>query len=128
MAASADFLATLADLLAPLGGITTRRMFSGAAIYSRGQVFALVLDDVLYLKSDETTAADFDAEGCAPFTYDTKDGRRVLTSYRCAPDRLLDEPEDLVAWARIALGVSLRRAAAKPARMAKPRRLTTSRF
>ncbi len=127
MPASAGFLATLADLLNPLGSITTRRMFSGAAIYSHGQVFALVLDDVLYLKSDETTAPDFEAEDCAPFTYDTKDGRRVLTSYRRAPDRLLDEPEDLVAWARTALAVSRRRAAAKTARKATQRRGTTSR-
>lgn len=127
MPASAGFLATLTDLLSPLGGITTRRMFSGAAIYSHGQVFALVLDDVLYLKSDETTAPDFEAEDCAPFTYDTKDGRRVLTSYRRAPDRLLDEPDDLVAWARMALAVSRRRAAHKPARKATQRRGTTSR-
>lgn len=128
MAASADFLSTLADLLSPLGAITTRRMFSGAAIYSHGQVFALVLDDVLYLKSDDATVVDFEAEGCEPFTYDTKDGRRVLTSYRRAPDRLLDEPDDLVAWARTALAVSRRRAAAKrPARRATSKRSSTSR-
>lgn len=113
MAASPDFLATLADIVAPLGSITTRRMFSGAAIYCDGQVFALVLDDVLYLKSDDTSAADFAREGCDPFTYDTKDGRRVLTSYRRAPDRLLDEPDDLVEWARTALSVARRAAAAK---------------
>lgn len=126
MAASADFLATLADLLAPLGAISTRRMFSGAAIYSRGQVFALVLDDILYLKSDAATAADFEAEGCEPFTYDTKDGRRVLTSYRRAPDRLLDEPDDLVEWARTALAVS-RCAAAKKSARPKKQRSPTSR-
>ena len=127
MTASAAFLATLVDLLGPLGGISTRRMFSGAAIYSHGQVFALVLDDVLYLKSDETTASDFEAEACAPFAYDTKDGRRVLTSYRRAPDRLLDEPEDLVGWARTALAVSRRRATEKSGEKPKTRRRTTSR-
>lgn len=121
MAASPAFLETIADILTPLGRITTRRMFSGAAIYADGQVFALVLDDVLYLKSDETTASDFEAEGCDPFSYDTKDGRRVLTSYRRSPDRLLDETDDLVAWARDALGVSLRAAAAKSAKARKKR-------
>lgn len=114
MAASPALLETLADLLSPLGRITARRMFSGAAMYADGQVFALVLDDVLYLKSDDTTAADFAAEGCDPFSYDTKDGRRVLTSYRRAPDQLLDEPDDLVAWANVALGVARRAAARKP--------------
>jgi len=124
MAATPAFLATIADLLSALGHISTRRMFSGAAIYSDGQVFALVLDDVLYLKSDAATAADFEAEGCDPFSYDTKDGRRVLTSYRRAPDRLLDEPDDLEAWARVALGVSRRASAAKGSKKRKPRRST----
>lgn len=121
MAASPALLETLADLLSPLGRITTRRMFSGAAIYADGQVFALVLDDVLYLKSDDATAADFEAEGCDPFSYDTKDGRRVLTSYRRAPDRLLDEPDDLVAWARLSLGVARRIAGHKAVKARKKR-------
>lgn len=121
MAASPAFLETIAEMLTPLGHITTRRMFSGAAIYAEGQVLALVLDDVLHLKSDETTAATFAAEGCDPFSYDTKEGRRVLTSYRRAPDRLLDEPDELVAWAQRALGVSRRAAAAKSAKVRKKR-------
>lgn len=125
MAASADFLATLADLLTPLGAISTRRMFGGAAIYCGGQVFALVTDDVLYLKSDEATAVDFEAEGSEQFTYDTKDGRRVLTSYRRAPDRLLDEPDDLVEWARSALAASRRADGKKAAKKTRPRRPTS---
>lgn len=124
MAATPAFLETIADLLSALGRISTRRMFSGAAIYADGQVFALVLDDVLYLKSDAATAADFEAEGCDPFSYDTRDGRRVLTSYRRAPDRLLDEPDDLEVWARAALEVSRRAAATKASKKRTLRRST----
>ncbi len=59
--------------------------------------------------------AAFEAEGCGPFGYDTKHGRRVLTSYWRLPERLYDEPEELARWARLALGVARAKAAARAA-------------
>jgi DNA transformation protein and related proteins len=77
-------------------------------------VFALLGDEVLYLKVDDQMRAAFEAEGCGPFTYDTKDGQQVMGAYQRAPERLLDEPDELVAWAKLALAVGHRAARAKP--------------
>lgn len=113
MSNSAEFVDFVQEALAPLGPVVVRRMFGGAALSCGGLTFALVLDDTLWLKSDAETIADFAAEGCPPFTYQTRQGRRVLTSYRRAPERLLDDGEELAAWARGALATARRVAAAK---------------
>jgi DNA transformation protein and related proteins len=105
MAVSKAFLELVADLLVPLGPITSRRMFGGASIYAGGVLFALIDDDVLYLKADPSTKARFEAEGLGPFTYDGKTGP-VAMSYWRAPERLYDEPDDMLEWAREAIGVA----------------------
>jgi DNA transformation protein len=110
MTASAGFLEHLKDLLAPLGAISVRRMFGGAGIYCDGQMFALVDDDTLYLKTDEAGREAFEAEGMGPFTYTTKRGTGVLASYWSAPERLLEDPDDVLMWSRRALNAARRAA------------------
>ncbi len=119
MSASTDFVDHVLELLAGLGTVHARRMFGGAGLSLDGITFAIVADETLWLRADETSKAAFEAEHCEPFGYDTKDGRRVVMSYWRAPERLLDEPDELVQWSRTALGVARNAAAAKPAR--KPR-------
>ena len=51
-------------------------------------MFAIIADETLYLKADDTNRAAFEAEGMGPFTYQAKD--RVNTmSYWEVPERLL---------------------------------------
>ena len=106
MTVSASFVEQIKELLSPLGSITVRRMFGGGGVYADGIILALVSDDVLHFKIDGTTQKDFEAEGCGPFTYDTVNGPHALSSYWRAPERLFDEPDEMVAWARKALAVS----------------------
>lgn len=113
MASSAGFLEFLAEQLAGLGPVSIRRMFGGAGVYADGVMFALVSDDTLYFKADETARANFEAEGMGAFTYATKDGRNTLTSYWRAPERLFDEPDEMLAWARKALATAKRASAKK---------------
>ena len=120
MAVSPGYIESIVDQLRPLGRITIRKMFGGAAVYCDGQVFALVSDDVMYLKIDDTTRPDFIEEGCGPFEYPLKDGRvQVLASYHRAPDRLLDDTDDLVAWCRKAVSVGRNATKIKPTAKAK---------
>lgn len=114
------FAAHVADLLAPLGPVSARRMFGGVGLFYGSVMFALIASDELYLKADARNRPDFEAEGEAPFGYDTKDGRRTLGSYWRAPARLLDEPDELVAWARKAVDAAL--AAAQPQAKAAARK------
>ena len=110
MSADAALIAHLMDVLRPLGGVTAKRMFGGAGLFRDGLMFGLVSDEVLYLKADVETVADFEAEGLGPFTYGTKNGDRVLTSYWRAPEHLLDDDDEMRAWCRRAAGVATRAA------------------
>ncbi len=117
MAVSSGFTEYLKEALAPLGAIAVKRMFGGAGIYCDGIFFAIVDGDVLYLKTDGTGRAAFEAEGMGPFTYPMKTGTGVLVSYYRAPERLLDEPDELRDWTRRAIDAA-RMSAAKKARPA----------
>jgi DNA transformation protein len=76
-------------------------------------MFALVHDGVIFLKVDEQSAPAFDREGLEPFSYARGGERASLTSYRRMPDRLYDDPDELVAWARTALAAAGRSGAGK---------------
>jgi DNA transformation protein and related proteins len=102
------------ELFVSFGAIEVRRMFGSAGIYADSVMFGLISDGQIYLKADTATAADFAREGCAPFEYGTKKGRRAVMSYWRLPDRLYDDPDELARWARQALAVAQRKAAAKP--------------
>jgi DNA transformation protein len=117
MPVSQSFIELLRELLSPVGEITVRKMFGGASIYADGILFALVDDDVMYLKGDARTAPRFEAEGLSRFTYDGQTGP-VSMSYWRAPERLFDDADEMAAWAREAIAVA--RAAKKPAPKAKP--------
>lgn len=102
MAVSQPFIDMLRDLLTPVGPLTIKHMFGGASLYADGVLFALVDDDVLYFKSDAAGAAKFTAEGLQPFTYEGKT-RPVSMAYWRAPDRLYDDPDEMLEWARDAV-------------------------
>jgi DNA transformation protein len=109
------------ELFSGLGQVSIHRMFGGAGVYADGVMFALVTHGIIYLKADEQTAPDFEREGLAPFVYTARNGRRTVMSYRRMADRLYDDPEEAVRWARTALGAA-KRAASK--RSAATRRQT----
>jgi DNA transformation protein len=115
------FVAFLKDELAPLGTIRVRKMFGGATLYCDGAVFALIVEDTLYLKADASLSPRFVAEGCPQFTYETKDGRHASMSYWRAPEYLVDDVEALRDWCRASVELSRRIEAEKAARPARKR-------
>jgi DNA transformation protein len=119
LTATDGYIDFLKDQLAGLGAVSVRRMFGGAGVYCGGVMFGLIADDTLYLKADGRSQADFEDEGLEPFTYQAKDGRNTVMSYWRAPERLYDEPEEMLAWARKALAVAQR--ASRPKRRVRQR-------
>ena len=114
MANSADFLAYLRELMRDGGVATTSRaMFGGHGLDVDGVFFAIVDDDVLYLRVDAQNRADFEALGCTPFEYSTREGVHRAMSYLRAPDEALERPDAMGRWARSSLGAALRAAATK---------------
>src|SRR5215813_13273969 len=111
MAPSADFLEFVKDQLRGLGRITTRRLFSGAGLYCDGQIFALILRDTLYFKVDDGNRPAYEAEGLAPFSYQAGGRTRTIGAYWQVPERLFDDSDEMLEWARGALAASYRAAA-----------------
>jgi DNA transformation protein len=123
MVASDSFAAFLREQLAPLGRVTTRRMFGKTGVFCDGLMLGMVTVDTLYFRVDDHNRAAFkEAESVPPLSYEKK-GRSIDLSFWRAPERLFDEPDELVAWARAALAAA-RRVAAKRERTA-PRRKST---
>jgi DNA transformation protein len=112
MVASQGFAEFLREQLAPLGRVTMRRMFGKTGVFCDQLMFGMVSEDTLYFRVDEQNRATFkEAESSPPLSYE-KRGRTIDLSFWRAPERLLDEPDELVIWARAALAAA-RRVAAK---------------
>ena len=112
MTASHDFAAFLSEQLQPLGRLNFRRMFGKTGVFRGGVMFAIVADNTLYVRVDEQNRAAFkEAQAHPPLNY-AKKGELIDLSFWRVPDRLMDEPDELVEWARLALAAA-RRVAAK---------------
>jgi len=117
MVASDSFAEFLREQLAPLGRVTMRRMFGKTGVFCDGVMFGMVTDNMLYLRVDEVNEQAFEeARSAPPLAYE-KAGSTIELSFWRAPERLFDEPDELVAWARFALAAA-RRVAAKRGRSA----------
>jgi len=112
MVASASFAEFLREQLAALGHITMRRMFGKTGVFCDGLMFGMVADDTLYFRVDDDNREAFKEASCFPPLNYGKNGRTIDLSFWRAPERLFDEPDELVTWARTALAAA-RRVAAK---------------
>ena len=99
MVASDSFKEFLREQLDPLGHVTIRRMFGKTGVFC-----------------DEAAAFP-------PLNYEKK-GETIDLAFWRAPERLFDEPDEFVTWARAALAAARRvaekRQRAAPRRKSKP--------
>ena len=111
MVASGSFAEFLREQLAPLGHLSMRRMFGKTGVFCDGVMLAMVRDNTLYFRVDDENKAFFkEAEAFPPLNYDKKGGSIDLAFWR-VPERLFDEPDELVVWAKQALAAAHRVAA-----------------
>lgn len=115
---SPDFLSYLADVLAPLGSVRSKRMFGGVGIYIDELFCAIIDDDCLYFKADDDNEAQFLAARCAPFTYQ-KQGEVCALRYYRVPDEAMDDASDMLRWARLGMAAALRKQAQPQAKKKK---------
>jgi len=104
---SNEFILHILDLLGTVGNVTARRMFGGYGIYLDNLMFAIVVDDILYLKADSQIQARFQDLGRSSFSYQ-RQGKNISMSYYQAPDEALENPEEMKAWAALACQAALR--------------------
>ena len=121
MVASDSFAEFLREQLASLGRVTMRRMFGKTGVFCDGVMLGMVRDNTLYFRVDDDNRAAFaEAESFPPLNYAKKSGTIDLSFWR-APERLFDDPDELVTWARAALAAA-HRVAAKRERAAPKRK------
>jgi DNA transformation protein and related proteins len=126
MVASDTFAEFLQEQLAPLGRVTVRRMFGKSGVFCDGVMLGMVTENTLYFRVDDQNRTTFrEAEAFPPLNY-AKQGSTIDLSFWRVPERLFDEPEELIAWAQAALAAA-RRVAAKRERTAPKRKVKPQR-
>ena len=120
MVASASFAEFLREQLAPLGRVTMRRMFGKTGVFCDRLMFGMVTDNVLYFRVDDHNQAAFEEAAAFPPLSYKKKGSTIDLAFWRAPERLFDEPEELVTWAQSALAAA-RRVATKRERAERKR-------
>ncbi len=78
--------------------ISSRPMFGGFGIYQDGVFFALIDQDSLYFKVDETSRKDFEELGSKQFTYPMKSGKISSLNYFELPEEIIENREELSKW------------------------------
>lgn len=107
MAVTDAFRDYVVEQLAGLGRVTVKRMFGGAGVYHRGVFFAVLDDDQVFFKVDDATRPRYEAAGSGPFA-PLPDREAPMRGYYEVPAAVLDDRDEIVAWAREALEVAVR--------------------
>lgn len=100
MAVSAEFIDFITEQLERLGPVRTRRMFGGMGLYLDDMMFGVIFGEELYFKVDDRNRSDYEDEGMGPFTYEMSNGKTGSLNYYEVPERLYDDGDELVEWAR----------------------------
>lgn len=123
------FVAHCIELLGSMGPVRSRRMFGGHGLYVDDLFVGLILNDLLYLKSDAINRSRYLEAGCEPFRYTRTrpDGstQEAGLSFFQPPEEAMDSPAMMLPWARLAMEAALRAANAKSAKASKARTTPT---
>ena len=94
-------------------------MFGGAGLFYDDAMFGLIIDETIFMKTDEELARAYREAGSEPFAY-SGGGRTIEMSFWRLPDSAMDDPEEALDWARRSLAPA--EAAAAQKRAAKARK------
>jgi TfoX/Sxy family transcriptional regulator of competence genes len=111
------------QLVSSVPGLHDRRMFGGIGIYAGELFFALLDNDRLYFKVDDSNRADFIAAGMRPFQPFGDD--RMTMQYYEVPLEVIENSRELPIWAAKAIDVA--RSAATKKNKAKTKTKTSTR-
>jgi DNA transformation protein and related proteins len=103
MSVSDNYRTYIVEQLAALPALSTRRMFGGIGIYSDAFFFALIDDDVLFFKVDDSNRDDYASRGMKAFM--PFPGQPSLGYFQVPPD-VIEEAEELVRWAHRSVEVA----------------------
>lgn len=113
MPVSPNFLDFVIDQLGGIGSVRARRMFGGIGLYCDDLFFAVIDDDVVYFKVDDSNRDDYTSRGCEPFRPLADDPKAASMSYFRVPSDILEDSDEIKTWARRSVSVASAAAAAK---------------
>lgn len=96
MPVSNDFIDYVIDQLSDWGKVTVKRMFGGAGLYYDGLAFAMVSNDVVFLKVDETNKYKYIQQGSLPLKPFSSDV--IVPSFYNVPDEIFEDSDQFVEW------------------------------
>ena len=103
MAVSETYCDFVLEQLGRVVSVTSKRMFGGVGIYSQGLFFALIAEDRLYFKVNDTTRPDFERLGMEPFR---PFGEESAMGYYEVPADLVEDAAHLESWVKKAIDVA----------------------
>jgi DNA transformation protein and related proteins len=115
VAVSDDYREFVLEQLRPAGRVTARPMFGGVGLYLDGVFFALIDDDTLYFKTDDSNRARYELAGSPPFC-PYPDRPEQSMGYWQVPPEVLEDADELAVWAREAENVALAARTRRPLR------------
>jgi len=99
MKASPEYLDFIMDKLSPIGGIRSRAMFGGYGIFFEDSMFALIAEDTLYFKVNESNRAMYEKAQSKPFPHGI--------SYWEVPAEVIEDDSKLLDWANLSIAIAL---------------------
>ena len=104
------FVEFIQDQLCDLRGLACRRMFGGYGLYHGETFFGIIFRGRLFFKTDTSTAEHYRAHGMRPFR---PSATQTLRSYYEVPLEVMEDAEELTAWARAAVACQASRSRAR---------------
>jgi len=103
MAVSESYREFVLEQLGRVTPVTGKSMFGGVGIYAQGLFFALIAEDRLYFKVDDTTRPEFERLGMEPFR---PFGEDSAMGYYEVPADVVEDSVQLAAWMKKAIDVA----------------------
>jgi len=110
MARPSTFNAFVLDQLSGLPMLQIRPMFGCYGLYCGGLFFAIIMDDRLFFRTDETTVGNYLKMGMQPLIF--RESQKI-NSYYEVPDRVVKNRKDLTTWAQAAINCQRQRKLSK---------------
>ena len=105
MSVSQQYQDYVIEQLSAIGYVTAKKMFGGVGLYADGIFFALIANDTLYQKVDDTNRQDYESAGMDAFR-PYPDKTRTMQYYE-VPVEVLEDEEVLNDWAKKSIAVAL---------------------
>ena len=105
---SSDYLDYILDLLSICENITSRKMFGGYGIYRNGIIFAIIIDNELYFKVDESNIDEYKNLNSEPFTFNSK-GKKISMSYWKLPEEVMEDEDLLLKFMDLSYEASIQK-------------------